>query len=192
MHAVSLASAQQVCDLLKLEANKLSLRMKKPCVYDRAYTWLLNRSGPEFLAVKNSDIAPYPSLQSFQRDDSPPSGCTPSFPPLFTIDDYGNAHLDPFRTYPSELSPECISEVLTYCRFSSTQTKVYMSLTICPSNQRDVAKIISRFHSQRHVIYSSLDVLCDELPCIVQCVAPFGGRALTTSCILQQPKYNFV
>lgn len=96
--------------------------MKKPCVYDRAYPGLLQHLHPAEPVGTYSSTCSYQdphSRDSYSRLNSPTRNN-----PLFTIDDFGNAHLDPFRTYPSELSPECISEVLTYCEACSKSIQI--------------------------------------------------------------------
>lgn len=116
--------------------------MKKSCLYDRAYQGLLQALNPAELAGGYSSSASY-------YDRTPDSYSGSSSPtrsqPLFTIDDLGNAHLDPFRTYPSELSPECISEVLTYCESFQSKSSLYDFADDPHSNQGNVAKAISWF-----------------------------------------------
>ena len=175
-----------------VKANKVQ-RTNKKCAYDRAYLGLLQKSQPEMLAGRCSSTG-FGEDAWCSQDSSSASDCASSISPLFTIDDYGNAHLDPFRTYPSELSPECISEVLTYCAFHPEvqHSYNYMPLTLYRSNKRDVAQTIPWLHPQGHAIYSSLDVFCNELPTIVQCLASLGRITSPASCIGQQSKYDFL
>jgi hypothetical protein len=91
------------------------IRLKFVCVYDRSVPVLSQNLLSGAPVERHGSTNACYRMQSLSQDDSSTPKFIKSNRALFTVDGFGNAHLDPFQTYPSELSPQCISKVLTYC-----------------------------------------------------------------------------
>ncbi|KKK20450.1 hypothetical protein ARAM_002906 [Aspergillus rambellii] len=86
--------------------------MGVPCIYDRPLT----RPPSEVILETHNDDVQFHSesrgcgeAYNILAADMPERHQT-----LFTLDHNSHAQLDPFQTYPSKLSPDCVSRVLNY------------------------------------------------------------------------------
>lgn len=94
-------------------------RLKFQCVYDRSLPTRPQKAQQGVPIENSGNKDPYPRSHSLLPGQNQVAlRCKEQNQPHSTIDVFENAHLDPFQTYPSELSPECISRVLNYCMFN--------------------------------------------------------------------------
>lgn len=96
-------------------------------------------------------------------------------PSPLTIDHDSHRYLDPFHTYPSNLSRETITRTFHYCRYPPQKSPV--TLLIHYSYSRNVAETIPRPVIQGKELYPRVDAISPKLPTPFQRMASLRRRA---------------